>query len=368
MLIYTHKDDIFVLKNIFEGSIVQNIGDPNQQIYEKECWKLDKVMTIKDSMRCSCNIAKFASKFEVSSTNMSGRKNNNIKVKFIVYNDENINKVKEVFVIQIIGNGLKDNMNDIFKIIGATTGENANITLKDYFENYNSKKTNDEESMVSILREELKKDTIYNSMICTVYKALRFIDYNNYAKIKNISELEEKISAPEFRLDLLKFNLFKELRSDSSFKKICNLEKKLIYFILKRILPNNGYLESYLDKFCDLEVLDEDSEKTNWIYEDSQNKIKIEYGSIHSVKGETHKATLVVETFYYKYIIDEVLNKYIMEECDITKNERLKYFLRLLYVAFTRPTELLCVAIRKETFEKYRHKIEWLEVEVIEVV
>ena len=94
-----------VLKNIFEGSIVQNIGDPNQQIYEKECWKLDKVMTIKDSMRCSCNIAKFASKFEVSSTNMSGRKNNNIKVKFIVYNDENINKVKEVFAKQIIGNG-----------------------------------------------------------------------------------------------------------------------------------------------------------------------------------------------------------------------------------------------------------------------
>ena len=40
-------------------------------------------------------------------------------------------------------------------------------------------------------------------------------------------------------------------------------------------------------------------------------------------------------------------------------------FLHNLYVAFTRPTELLCVAIRKEVYDKFKKEIDELNVEII---
>ena len=78
-----------VIKELFENVTFQKIGDPNQQIYDKTIWEINNELKIKKSLRNSINIAKFANNFEVQNTSMKGTVQNNIKVKFIIFNNSN---------------------------------------------------------------------------------------------------------------------------------------------------------------------------------------------------------------------------------------------------------------------------------------
>lgn len=80
-------------------------------------------------------------------------------------------------------------------------------------------------------------------------------------------------------------------------------------------------------------------------------KVQIRVGSIHSVKGETHTATLVLETFYVKHQLATLkpwlLGKRSGKGKEGPQNQsRLKQH----YVAMTRPTHLLCLAMREDAF------------------
>jgi DNA helicase-2/ATP-dependent DNA helicase PcrA len=84
--------------------------------------------------------------------------------------------------------------------------------------------------------------------------------------------------------------------------------------------------------------------------ESGGRKVNIRLGSIHSVKGETHTATLVLETYNNAHHLNMLLpfiksipNKKITDSLD----KRLK----LHYVAMTRPSHLLCLAMKKSAFE-----------------
>ena len=78
-------------------------------------------------------------------------------------------------------------------------------------------------------------------------------------------------------------------------------------------------------------------------------EVKIQIGSIHSVKGETHTATLVMETFYRAHHL-RTLKGWLVgsksggeQESDATRAR-----LRQHYVAMSRPTHLLCLAMRED--------------------
>ena len=78
-------------------------------------------------------------------------------------------------------------------------------------------------------------------------------------------------------------------------------------------------------------------------------EVSIQAGSIHSVKGQTHTATLVLETFWHKHNIALLLpwlakKKQGADGADDKQRNRLK----LHYVAMTRPTHLLCIAMKRD--------------------
>ncbi|RLA46455.1 MAG: hypothetical protein DRR42_18390 [Gammaproteobacteria bacterium] len=84
----------------------------------------------------------------------------------------------------------------------------------------------------------------------------------------------------------------------------------------------------------------------------NDRKVDIHLGSIHSVKGQTHRATLVLDTFWsgrngktnLAYISDWLCGKKSGAGTEGPQNlTRLKCH----YVAMTRPTDLLCLAIHK---------------------
>lgn len=89
-------------------------------------------------------------------------------------------------------------------------------------------------------------------------------------------------------------------------------------------------------------------------------RVRIRLGSIHSVKGETHTATLVLDSFFHNHHLSE-LKPWLLglksgglsinrRGEQVFEGSRMLARLKLHYVAMTRPTHLLCLAMRKDAF------------------
>lgn len=95
-------------------------------------------------------------------------------------------------------------------------------------------------------------------------------------------------------------------------------------------------------------------------YPPNAPKVRIRLGSIHSVKGETHTATLVLDSFFHNHHLRELLPWLLGTKSggsstsrngrQVFEGARILGRLRLHYVAMTRPTHLLCLAMRKDAF------------------
>lgn len=76
--------------------------------------------------------------------------------------------------------------------------------------------------------------------------------------------------------------------------------------------------------------------------------LRIRLGSIHSVKGETHTATLVLDTYFHKHHLSELKPWLLGDKKGKGKQgSRMIGRLKLHYVAMTRPSHLLCLAMRR---------------------
>ena len=86
-------------------------------------------------------------------------------------------------------------------------------------------------------------------------------------------------------------------------------------------------------------------------YPVAEPAVRIKVGSIHSVKGETHLATLVFDTHFRGSHLSRIKPWLIGERAGLTDNKpELRKSLREHYVAITRPSHLLCLAMRRDAF------------------
>lgn len=92
-----------------------------------------------------------------------------------------------------------------------------------------------------------------------------------------------------------------------------------------------------------------------------ERDIEIEVATVHSVKGETHAATLYLETFYNKYYESERLKEQFKGVAYTGTDDDTLKSLRVVYVGMSRPRYLLCVAIQKDRF----HSIDCQELREI---
>ena len=90
--------------------------------------------------------------------------------------------------------------------------------------------------------------------------------------------------------------------------------------------------------------------ETVFSYPADSPRVRIHLGSIHSVKGETHTGTLVLETFFFKHHLSELKPWLLgLKAGAANGSARLQSRLRLHYVAMTRPANLLCLAMRDDS-------------------
>lgn len=85
--------------------------------------------------------------------------------------------------------------------------------------------------------------------------------------------------------------------------------------------------------------------------------VTIQLDSIHNVKGETHTALLLLDTYYNRvHFVDILLRKLISKRKSITAAQKQR--VRQGFVAFTRPTHLLVVAASKKLLGEEESEIE----------
>jgi DNA helicase II / ATP-dependent DNA helicase PcrA len=85
-------------------------------------------------------------------------------------------------------------------------------------------------------------------------------------------------------------------------------------------------------------------------YEAANGPVAIEVGTIHSVKGETLRAILVLETFVFTHDLGELIEAGYLQGKRPTKSPgvHMAEHIRRIFVAMSRPEELLCLAVLNE--------------------
>lgn len=106
---------------------------------------------------------------------------------------------------------------------------------------------------------------------------------------------------------------------------------------------------------------------TSNLYHDDQSGLDIEVATIHSVKGETHVATLYLETAYYGQTESQRFKSSFEGELSNKTGDRNLRHSRGIYVGMSRPKYLLCCAVRKDHYlqmDNNKVKQNWEIVEI----
>ncbi|MFZ3167830.1 MAG: UvrD-helicase domain-containing protein [Candidatus Methanoperedens sp.] len=372
----THSHQIKIIDEIFDKTkvIIQKFGDVNQSIYDNRVktetiWEVsDDCLKINDSKRFSNVIANIVKPFCVNKQDFNGDSLiKDIQPIILQFDDDNIKFVLPAFA-KIIDECNLDNNEHPFKAVGWVGVKKDKRTITSYFPEF-QKKSQITKSNFDHLAEYLQKidvkDANYykKSIINILLKVLRLLDIKNETNSHYFSErsliqylhMNDSDFYDKLTLNMAEWclkthnnqDIFTEMKEFIEndfcpFFKITNLVA-IVEFFKKDFSSNEGCQKfQHSNIYCD------------------ESNIDVEVATVHSVKGETHTATLYLETYYDKgFDIKRIIN-YLKER---KNGSNYIQSLKMAYVGMSRPTHLLCVAAHKDTVsgnETFLLKMGWM--------
>ena len=337
-----------------------HIGDPDQAIYNSEIDGLEDWVPADDhlSIAFSCRYGQEIA--DVLKALRSGQKriyaaagNTGFHPTLIVYDDESRGQVVGKFIAALDNNQL-DNPAGIYKVIGAVKNkELKGLKISDYWAEFDDRGSN-------------KKDYRYWSYIDAVAQACcegrLFIAEQNIrkllCKIFHYIGAKNKDTCKEFTVSSIKQTLDKEYfdvyrdalitlstLEDFSRGSIDSLIQDLLQNLCeKKIEEILVALPAYFLEDKDAPIIDKDS---NSFIEPLCGR-RIQFDTIHGVKGETHDATLILETERSRSSdVKSIFTYFGVGNIQSSSN----YNRKCLYVAMSRPRKLLCLAIQDKSYE-----------------
>lgn len=367
-----------------ENVIIQWIGDVNQGImndnYTETAWKPEKdyryeLKYLSKSHRISQPIADVIKNIAISPYDtLCGCDNIPIKPVIIVFDDNTKNNVLKKFVELVCTkranyNGEEKNLYDIslcsgnpVKAAGWVGKEKENgLSIKSYFPNFDKKSTNINKIYFPNLFEmyELSKNIgakiFKNRTISCILEALHLSNVTNPLNNRKFNKTEFLSFINETDENLLN-DLLGNIVIYYTERNFQNFSNKIISCLNSLEFNLNKNSKNYLQEQTLEDVSNIQSTNENNVYETSFNgtKVIIPIDTVHGIKGETHTATLYLETKYYnnssKYFCDELTGHISEKKSD---SKRKNQALKIAHVAFSRPTHLLCIAIHKNEYDKY---------------
>jgi len=189
------------------------------------------------------------------------------------------------------------------------------------------------------------------------------IDKRSFTKRKLLSflKLNYKIQYDEFKLNIYHWSI-SIIRGniEETFLGIQKYIPEFLAIFNHQVTKSNDFIQNRSSQLTS--EVKNINESKNCFYED---ELKIEIGTIHSAKGQTHTATLYLETFYQGKYESDYLQNLFLESPIVADGIYKKQALKMSYVGFSRPTHLLCLAINKRRFDE---KLSELNVDNWEIV
>lgn len=369
---YQDCDDVQrrAIETIFNSTkcTVIKIGDSDQAIYnsseaETPDWvPQDGFLPIMTSCRYSQEIANVIFKLKKDQQNITtfaGK--TGIKPILLVFNPDQTNKVIGEFINVLDTHGLYDNKG-IYKAIGAIRKKDSSgLKIGSYWAEFDSsvKKQSDynywvliDDISTNLLDGKLyKAERIVRKLICRIF---------HYAKIRNlVSGKEFSLSTIKKKLDDEYWDMYRQwiyelsrLQSSESVTINCLMRQKINELLKIINLQADDIFDHlpvcFLDKAT---VVNQDKKIEKNIFIDPIRGRRIEFDTIHGVKGETHDATLYLETDRQGASdLNRILPYYGVGKPG--KSNLFDYSRKLAYVGMSRPRKLLCVAMQAKTYEK----------------
>jgi len=370
----TNESQSKLLATLFDPQtcVVQRFGDTDQQIFdfgEKAVTDAFPVrcksqLVLNETQRCTSYICNAASNFSLSGINMVSALeiiDGQPVPKLILFDKDTSNKVVGKFA-EIIGNNIKLPKGAIIKAVGQIgqgmlDEKKFPHTICHYEPTY-IKPTNMRLSRPKNLIELIKNtralfvengenyralNIFFSGVLRLLADELR-INYGTSYPFRNITE---KLNKEEMNTNGLNGKeLLDGLMVIYNDIVISNNDYSHIKQGLERLLSRTGfkkYNKSYMNNLAGQHQEEQDNTIT-------VNGIPIELNTIAGIKGETHTATLILETFFYKHNIEDAIKTMLIGSAKNKNNDRASKRVKHLYVAMTRPTTFLCLALPQTVF------------------
>lgn len=411
------KDQVDLIESIFftmdSDTIIQRIGDKNQSIYSNSSlssetiWKtryefdparFPENLSLNKSHRLTETIGKLVDGFvlsrDVGYEVVGTSKNKNIAPYLLVYKDEaDADLLKRKFIELIKQHQLEKNKRNVergFHIIAWTTDKDEvsdKWHLRKLFPEFtreSKQKKEDFDCLRKYLflfdRDKKTFESIRKSLLNGIIRILRIeqiyhdIEKRQYFGKSSFVQLVK--SKGEDFYQSFKEQLFDWCYSivvcrdyDKVYVEYCNYIK----YNLVKLFP-----DFKIEKSRDFIVKQFPFIESEELVKDEREEygLSLKLGSIHSVKGQTHCATMYVETDYHNCETHKLRvelrsgtksrepifanNPLYFQRQSISKkgSVRSNEALKMMYVGFSRPTHLLCFAVRlqnvKDDLDKYR--------------
>lgn len=397
-----------LLENIFYDygqalSKYQRIGDKNQAIFNSvkadEVWTdRAEVLKLSASQRLSAPIANVVKRFALHADpnfDIVGLNESDVKPHILVFDDESIKKIIPTFIEVSKKNNLFNPVLSVKVICWNTDWKDDEVSrqdpkklrLENYFNGYKK-----EQSAPRHDYDCLKGYLLYFDKSKRTLKPVRQNILNALLKLLRLEKIYDSSNRHYTLNKLLDFV------QDSDAQKYEELNLNLYNWSFELIKGNvdavweqvKTYTHDFFSIFSEsittvgLNFINNDPtpqlasitqpEKPNTYFD---GDVRVEVTSVHAVKGQTHAATLYLESYYNKDGKGEKAKSYESERLaaqflgvnlkNSEAGERVKQSAKMAYVGFSRPTDLLCVAIHKSRFDKYLSGVNRSDWEIIKL-
>ena len=383
-----HQHDL--LEHVFfdgggEILVFQRLGDKNQSIYDGRSsasqgfWKdRSRVLQLNGSYRLSSLLAQLVTPFAVSPLRIEGRGKNpdgsniSIRPKFIVYSDTTMEQVILQFTsivrAELDSGTIPESPRNKYKAVAwAAKPDNGKVRLSNYhpgFSRVEQQQRPDYPNLHDYLLSYDKRDRTFSSVergitgaILRVLRIEGLTDetglFLNKTRLKAflVGENPENWRMHEAKVYLwcLKALAGKE---DEVVSEIREYLPDFLALFGAAVRVSAGFINDASGVGTSVSITVRREAPANVF---KGHGIEVLVSTVHAVKGETHAATLYMETYYERggggnYESERLANQLKGEPVAQNAHDLVKQSAKMVYVGFSRPTHLLCFAVHESRF------------------
>jgi len=379
-------------------SIIQRIGDKNQAIYNSvkaiDVWEdRAEVLRLNGSQRLSKPIANFVKRFALYNDvnfNIVGMNVCVIKPHILKFENETIGNLIPQFAHIVKAykeQGSFTNPERPIKVVCWNTDwkeddtsrqDDAKLRLEDYHIGFRKEKSKPKQDY-----DCLKSYLLFYDKSKHTLEPLRKNILNSFLKILRLENINTLDGRPYTKKKLIDFIRVKDHQKYEELKlNIYNWSMGVIkgnandvFEGIRAYIPNFFAIFSEVAPSTSISFINNDTtrlfeinvEKLEISNHYKEQGLEIEITSVHAVKGQTHCATLYLESYFQgNYESERLTNQFLGNAFD-DKRVHHKSSTKMAYVGFSRPTDLLCIAVHKDRFDKYLSGINKEEWEIIDI-